>query len=147
MYLTKKTYVKNWEHMKPEERHQITVLKDGKPTKIKPDRVEEITEGIGYWRKANQIHRWFVENCQKHTDDCREYHVSRAKLEQLLTLVNTVLGEHSQAEILLPTQSGFFFGSEEYDADYFSDLMDTQKIIETALAEDPEGSYYYQSSW
>lgn len=28
------------------------------------------------WRKANAIHRWFVENIQEGDDDCKEYRVS-----------------------------------------------------------------------
>ena len=29
-----------------------------------------IIEQVGYWRKANQIHNWFVENVQDGEDDC-----------------------------------------------------------------------------
>jgi len=32
-----------------------------------------ISENVGYWRKANQIHGWFVENIQDGEDDC-QYH-------------------------------------------------------------------------
>ena len=56
MYLHKKTYVKNWDHMKPEELHEITVKKGGKVRKdIKPDRINEVVEEVAYWRKANAI--------------------------------------------------------------------------------------------
>ena len=27
---------------------------------------------VGYWRKANHIHRWFVENVQGGEDECQE---------------------------------------------------------------------------
>ena len=37
----------------------------------------------GYWRKANQIHKWFVDNVQDGEDNCGEYYVSREKLEEL----------------------------------------------------------------
>ncbi len=56
MSLTKRTYVKNWDWMKPEDTHLVTVLKGGKPTGIKPERVGEIIEDVAYWRKANAIH-------------------------------------------------------------------------------------------
>lgn len=39
---------------------------------------------IGYWRKANQIHNWFVENVQNGEDDCGTYAVSKEQLEKLL---------------------------------------------------------------
>lgn len=46
---------------------------------------------IGYWRKANAIHNWFVENVQEGEDNCQEYEVSREKMEELLDTVNKVL--------------------------------------------------------
>lgn len=43
MYLHKKTYVKNWDHIKPENRHVITVTKGGKPVNgIKVERIARI---------------------------------------------------------------------------------------------------------
>ena len=41
-------------------------------------------EEVGYWRKANAIHKWFVENVQDGEDDCGTYVVSKEKLEELL---------------------------------------------------------------
>ena len=32
---------------------------------------------VGQWRKSNQIHQYFVDNCQGGEDDCRESYVSR----------------------------------------------------------------------
>lgn len=51
-----------------------------------------IKEQVGYWRKANEIHNWFVENVQDGEDDCR-YHreVTREVLEELLSMCNKVL--------------------------------------------------------
>lgn len=51
-----------------------------------------IIEQIGYWRKANEIHNWFVENVQDGVDDC-EYHeeVTKEVLEELLTTCQKVL--------------------------------------------------------
>jgi hypothetical protein len=41
-------------------------------------------EEVGYWRKANAIHKWFVNNVQGYVDDCGYYEVSREQLEDLL---------------------------------------------------------------
>ena len=51
-----------------------------------------IMEQVGYWRKANHIHNWFVENIQNGEDDC-EYHreVTKEYLEMLLSICKTVL--------------------------------------------------------
>jgi hypothetical protein len=150
MYLTKETYVKNWDWFKPEERWQITVHKGEVEEKnIKPSRISDITEQMGYWRKANAIHKWFVDNVQDGVDECQKSWVSMDQLKQLLNVVQTVLDNHDKATELLPVQKGFFFGGTDYDEYYFQDLEDTKKIIETIVEEDPEGkgSYYYQSSW
>ena len=51
-----------------------------------------ITEEVGYWRKANQIHNWFVENIQDGVDDCG-YHreVTEEDLNELLDICQRVL--------------------------------------------------------
>lgn len=148
MYLTKRTYVKNWDFMSPEERHQITVTKNGKETHIKPERISNIVEEIGYWRKANAIHHWFVENVQDGVDQCQLSYVERDQLIELLKLVNEVLDNPDRSEELLPTQAGFFFGSTEYDEYYFEDLKLTKEILEQVLKENAdEGIFFYQSSW
>lgn len=51
-----------------------------------------IIEQIGYWRKANQIHNWFVNHVQYGKDDCH-YHneVTKEILKELLDTCETVL--------------------------------------------------------
>lgn len=149
MYLTKKTYVKNWDHTPKERRNTITIKQNNRiRTDIKPKRISVIIEDIGYWRKANAIHNWFVQTIQKGDDECQESYVGIKDLEELLDIVETVLLDHSLAGSLLPCQSGFFFGSYEYDDYYFSDLKLTRGIIKKALKEkDTEGEFYYQASW
>jgi hypothetical protein len=149
MYLKKRTYIGN-NYREAGKLVKVVVPDDQTgvmfPTPpIKDERVSNITEQVGYWRKANAIHNWFVENVQGSNDDCDEYPVSKEHLAKLLELVRAVLADRSRAAELLPTTAGFFFGSQEYDEYYFEDLKETEKILETALAED--GSYYYQSSW
>lgn len=51
----------------------------------------EIKFEIGYWRKANQIHAWFVNNLAGGKDDQAPIYVSREDLEKLLADVETVL--------------------------------------------------------
>ena len=102
---------------------------------------------VGYWRKSNQIHQYFVDNCQGGEDDCRISYVDRDKLVELLDLCKQVLVDHSQAEDLLPVQSGFFFGNIEYNEWYYSDLSDTVEILENCLKMGDDWEFYYQSSW
>jgi len=101
------------------------------------------------WRKANQIHEWFVQNVQGGEDDCAPYNVDTGQLSELVDLCKRVLANRELAEELLPTQAGFFFGGTDYDEHYFQDLEDTIKKLEH-FATDPSWAswdFTYQSSW
>lgn len=157
MYLTKKTYVGN-QYRKPNEMVKVIIPKNQEsatfPIKqpIKNKRICEISERVGYWRKANQIHKWFTDNVQKEADDCGEYEVTWEELMNLLNDCKKVIENKELAKDILPAQSGFFFGGTEYGEYYFQQINDTIKIIEDLIAEkgDDEhlsGSLYYSSSW
>ena len=146
MYLSKKTYVKYWEH-NGDNNYEVTVTKAGKPTNIDPKKVSYIVEEVGYWRKANQIHQWFVDNVQGGVDDCRDAYVDRSKLEELLNICKIVSIDKDKAEQLLPTASGFFFGGTNYDEWYFQDIQSTIEILEEALSDDEADHFEYHSSW
>lgn len=149
MYLTKKSYVKNWRFKK--KQHQINVSYDNEERKdIKADRIMEIVEEVMYWRKANHIHGWFVENVQQGRDECQESYVEINQLEELRDLCKKVL-ETKDTE-LLPITPGFFFGSKEVDDFYWEDTKSTVEAIDSILKEEsPEGAtapaFYYQASW
>lgn len=102
---------------------------------------------IGYWRKANAIHAWFVENCQNGEDDCGEYTVAREQLQELKDLCLKVLASPDLSNELLPTRSGFFFGSTEYDEYYREDLESTIAIIDNAFSLGSDWHFKYSSSW
>lgn len=120
-----------------------------------------IIDEVGYWRKANHIHNWFVENIQGGKDDCDPYVVKKEKLEELLNLCKevkeTAIVENENFAVvnvdevarLLPTRSGFFFGDTHYDQYYIGDIDYTINIIEKVLAEtDFENEViFYESSW
>jgi hypothetical protein len=106
-------------------------------------------EEVGYWRKANHIHAWFVQNVQGGNDDCGYYPVSKAQLEKLNGVCQLVLNNMDHAETLLPTQSGFFFGSTDYDEYYKQDVKDTMKILKAVLKKTDfeKEMIVYSSSW
>ena len=101
----------------------------------------------GYWRKANQIHNWFVNNIQKGNDNCGEYYVSQSQLQELLDLVNKALDNKDPN--LLPPKDGFFFGGTDIDEWYWQDLKNTKAQLERifALPQLSDLSFYYSSSW
>lgn len=145
MYLTRKIGTRNWD-FDGSPKWQITVTKNGEPIQINVENISSVTEEIGYWRKANAIHNWFVKNVQGGTDDCGEYYVSKDKLEELQDVCRRVLDNPELSKELLPTGSGFFFGSTEYDDWYLDALRSAIDYCEYALSTDI-GEVYYQSSW
>ena len=144
MYLTKDLYVgEQYKH-----RHvtrDCAVIIDNKVINL-DGMMESITMSIGYWRKANAIHNWFVTNVQGGTDECQKSYVSTNDLVLLKRDCIDVLIDNSLSEKLLPPTEGFFFGSGALDKYYFQDLEDTIAIINKALEND-NGEFYYQSSW
>jgi hypothetical protein len=108
----------------------------------------EVKLQIAYWRKANAIHKYFVDNCADGKDECQDTYVEREQLEDLLNRCKTILEDHSKAAELLPPQSGFFFGSTDYDEWYFHDLENTVPVLEKILKESPEDwEFEYKASW
>jgi hypothetical protein len=151
MYLTKRTYVQRWAHIPDEQQFRVTVSRGGEPYEpIKSDRVSYVTEQVAYWRKANMVHKWFVDNVQRGVDDCGTYDVDRDQLANLRDACRAAL-KSKEPGTVLPTQSGFFFGSTEYDEGYRSDLEYTVKILSEILdeGEAPGGNadFQYHSSW
>lgn len=107
---------------------------------------------VAYWRKANAIHRWFVMHVQDGVDDCQAYPVSAAQLGELYATVEDVLaheGDPAYAAQHLPTQDGFFFGSTNYDADYWDSLRDTLNFLYSVLdtTDFATQEIVYRSSW
>lgn len=113
---------------------------------LKDYEVKEVVARALYWRKSNQIHKWFVDNVQGGTDDCGNYYVSREQLEELRQLILEVL-DTKDASKLPPTQ-GFFFGSDKVDEWYWDDLRITESSLEKVLADFGSGwEFEYHSSW
>lgn len=138
MYLTAERFI--W-HNEQELVPDLTAL-DIPPTA----EISTITVRAGCWRKANAIHKWFVDNIQDGVDECQKSYVSYEELHELQLLCKQVLADRSLAKSLLPTKSGFFFGSTDYDEWYFKDLEHTVEIIDK-LPDPAKFDFYYQSSW
>lgn len=103
---------------------------------------------VGYWRKANAVHNWFVKIVQGGTDDCGTYPVDIKLLVTLRNICREVLAHRHMAQILLPTQSGFFFGSTDYGESYFYDVERTVEILTSVIeSSSPDEVYYYHASW
>jgi len=108
-----------------------------------------IFKELGYWRKANHIHQWFVKNIQYGEDDREYYFVSKEKLNELLNISQKILNNFLLSPTLLPTQEGFFFGDTDYDNYYLHNVEKTYEIIKKILEEiDFEKEViFYSASW
>ena len=105
---------------------------------------------IAYWRKANAIHNWFVENVQGGRDECQRSYVSRNDLEEFESLCIRLLEtrDYDLAKELLPVTSGFLFGYIDYDEFYWDNIEYTLDMIRKALHLEGLGfNIFYQSSW
>lgn len=157
MYLKANRYVSGWDHQTDEEKDRFKAIVSALGA---TDWVEnnspsvDLSLTVGYWRKANAIHAWFVTNCQNGVDECQETSVSREELQELKKRCLRVIAlSISQASLvdkvtnILPPQTGFFFGSTDLDEWYFESLGRTVQIIDRALSMPTKFNFSYQSSW
>lgn len=88
----------------------------------------EGNEEIGYFRKVN-----FLMQELAYYGNCEFKEITRDSLEELKRKCLAVLENHELAEDLLPTCSGFFYGSTEYDEWYFQDVQAVLDWVEGVL--------------
>ena len=92
MHAHRRIYVENWDFTPKEDHYQVSVTRDGKAVAgIKPEDITYVEVGLMDWRKANHIHKWFVDNVQDGQDNCGTYCVSDEKLRQLLSVCEEVI--------------------------------------------------------
>lgn len=84
MYLSANKYVSGWSFTSEENKAEMAKLSDMygiKPHEGSPSAT--VSFNIGYWRKANAIHGWFVRELADGRDECQRIYVSRTNLETL----------------------------------------------------------------
>ena len=156
MYLRKRSHI--FAEYDKDIAGTVKIVKGKKTIPVKLERISEIIESVGYWRKANQIHKWFVDKVQKGVDDCGDYYVTLEQLQELLGACETISKSKNNdvAMRLLPPQSGFFFGGSEVNEYYYEDIDLTIKILTPLIKElkaekkkdnGVSVSIYYHSSW
>jgi hypothetical protein len=103
---------------------------------------------VGYWRKVNAVHNWFIRELADGEDNCQPIYVPRSSLVDLKIICERILKDNELADELLPTGAGFFFGNTDYDEWYFHGIEKTAKIVTKLIEDVPEGwSFEYQASW
>jgi hypothetical protein len=144
MYLRARCYIATWNN---KNKAQLEAINAAIPNRG-DIQFNQLLGEAAYWRKANHIHKWFVDNVQDGQDDCGTYHVSREQLTELRNVCQQVLDDRDQACDLLPTRDGFFFGGTDYDEYYWDSLEYTVEQLDKLL--DPkydDFDFEYQSSW
>lgn len=117
-----KTYsLMEWCHQDPAE-IDPTALKDLEPEfklgyAYWDDRKKyghyRIFQQCGYWRKANQIHNWFVKNVQNDVDDCETYIVTKEQLEELKYVCEQLLSKIEMQDAKIQNGSRYVNGEME----------------------------------
>lgn len=87
---------------------------------------------VGYFRKVNFLVKFF-EDRGFDTPNQTPLSITKEDAEELLHRCDKVLNDHSLAKILLPTMSGFFFGSTDYDEYYFEDVQEVRDYLKNTL--------------
>lgn len=154
MYLYAERYVSGSGYSDPTDKETYNTLLlavngDKFATKDMPSGTVRLK--VGYWRKANAIHDYFVRECQNGVDECQETYIERDSLIELrdkcLELIKNK-GNNDLASKLLPTAEGFFFGGTEYDDWYWQEIENTYKLLTDLLIDVPENwGFIYRSSW
>ena len=94
--------------------------------KIKDEVNMAYEEYDAYFRKVNFIFYYFDQTIGTMQDQWFAF-VKPEDVDDLIDRCERVLKNHELAHSLLPTQSGFFFGSTDYDDWYFSDVKSCLK--------------------
>lgn len=87
---------------------------------------------IGYFRKVNFLVPFFQFH-NPSLDNLDFMIIDKEIAEDLLSRCNKVLENRENAEKFLPTTSGFFFGSTEYDEYYIKDVEAVQDFCKNEL--------------
>jgi hypothetical protein len=87
---------------------------------------------IGYFRKVNFLVAFFEK---KGFDVLNQTSliIRRKDAQELLSKCEEVLLDHSKGPELLPTTSGFFFGSTDYDDSYYEDVESVRNYVKDKL--------------
>lgn len=132
MNLYKRTYVQRWEHQSEESKFKVCVTKGGKTVKsIDPEKICYIEEEVGYWRKANAIHSWFVRNCARGEDDCKPVDVELSQLQELLETCKKVV--KASKLVKGKVHNGWSYTKEEGKVDQW---IDGKIIKDSSVAEE-----------
>ena len=83
-----------------------------------------------YYRKVNFVYRFFNERSHFESECCW---VTKEMAEELVNKCDEVINNKDKASEILPTTSGFFFGSTNYDNWYLDDVKSVRRDFKKLL--------------
>ena len=154
------------------ERHWLRPQQNKKGNLIKPsftiptemygkgrkrfEHVSYIVCFVGYFRKANAIHKYMVDKAGYDDDveftNGRDLRILKSDILELKEICLELLGLQGKkfkekAKELLPTAEGFFWGSTEYNKWYREDLRNFVKMVNKLHLDDPDVDVIYNADW
>lgn len=148
MYAYKRTYVGN--NYEKDVKKQVRVLPPeeeggykGQVKLIDQSKVSEIKENIAYWRKANAVHNWFVQNVQNGEDDCKEYEFGVEQMQELVDICKRILE-------VAKTDKGQVVNGQTYKGGKWINIMEEGIVVTNAeeIAEllPPTSGFFFGST-
>ena len=89
---------------------------------------ETVETEVAYWRKANAIHKWFVDNVQDGVDECQESDIDIDTLKRLRDLCMEVFTRMQGMVLRIPKK----------DVDKFKEFYGDKKEYKQRIAIDPK---------
>ena len=128
----------------------VDVRKNGKNVPVELNRIWEITECVGYWRKFAPLHQWMLENALSGENDCLKYVISQEVISKLKADCEKIVS--AEKDWIAPAKEVFpYLHFEKADPDqleeFLSDIIYTYQILLNLPEEYPDAVYCYKASW
>lgn len=128
----------------------VDIQKNGKSVPIELNRIWEVTECVGYWRKFAPLHQWMLENALSGENDCLEHIITPTVISKLKADCEKIVS--AEKNWIAPAKEVFpFLHFEKADPEqleeFLSEIKYTYQILLNLPAEHPDAVYCYKASW
>jgi hypothetical protein len=104
-----------------------------------------IFQQIAVWRKANHIHKWFVDNVQDGIDNCESYEVTEKHLQELLNICVRV--KKASKLVKGKIQNGYTYANGKMITNFtYGEYIDDPSVAKELLPTD-EGFFFGSTNY
>ena len=101
----------------------------------------EERQEVAYFRKVNFLHQWVTLHCNGGVEtNCEDVPMNLEQIAGLAQACDKVLANPTKGHVELPTTTGFFFGSVEYDEAYLRDISEVLEACQRIIALEVEAN-------